>query len=354
MWRSALVAAVLALAAAPAAAGAYTGPIVVANGLDNPRGMSFGPDGSLFIAEAGRGGTRCSSGACSGTTGAIARLTGGRLSRAFRGLVSLAGRDGTGAVGPQDVGIATVTGRIYVAVGDTPRRPRGLLRRLAQQLGRMLRVGAVAPGSIEILAGLRDIEAAQNPDRGAKRSNPSGVAILGQERFIADAGGNDLLLERDGRVSVLSVFPPIARGVPSAPAAVRLGPDGAVYVGEFGGPSARNGSARIWRVVPGRQPQIFARGFTRISGLAWGADGSLFVTEYSRNLRRNDPRGSVVRLLPGGRREIIGRGRLAFPAGIAVRGDGVIFVSNYSVLPGRAVRRGRFRGRSGQIVRFNP
>jgi hypothetical protein len=355
MWRCALaVVVVVAVLAPAAAASAFTGPIVVANGLDNPRGMSFGPDGSLFIAEAGRAGTRCSGGSCAGSTGAIARLTNGRLARVFSGLVSVGERDGIGVVGPHDVGIATVSGRVYTAIGDTPERPRGLPQRLAQQLGRMLRVNAIAPGSIEILAGLRDLEDTRNPDRGAKRSNPSGVAILGNDRFVADAGGNDLLLERDGNVSVLAVFPPIARGVASAPAAVRVGPDGAVYVGEFGGPRARTGSARIWRVVPGQAPQVFARGFTRVSGLAFGPDRSLYVTEYSRDLRREDPRGSIVRLLPDGRREVIGRNKLAFPGGIAVRGDGVIFASNYSVLPGRRVTRGRFRGRTGQIVRFNP
>jgi sugar lactone lactonase YvrE len=354
MWRCALVVAVIAALTPVAAAEAFTGPIVVANGLDNPRGMSFGPDGSLFIAEAGRAGTRCSGGSCVGSTGAIARLANGRLTRVFRGLVSVGERDGIGVVGPHDVGIAQLSGRVYTAIGDTTSRPRGLSRRLAQQLGRMLRVNAIAPGSIEILAGLRDLEDAQNPDRRAKRSNPSGVAIIGNDRFVADAGGNDLLLERDGNVSVLAVFPPVASGVESAPAAVRVGPDGALYVGELTGPRARNGSARVWRLVPGQAPQVFARGFTRIAGLAFGPDRSLYVTEHSRNLRGDDPRGSIVRLLPGGRREVIGRNRLAFPGGIAVRSDGVIFVSNYSVLPGRRVTRGRFRGRTGQIVRFNP
>ncbi|MBK9233068.1 MAG: hypothetical protein IPO15_20065 [Anaerolineae bacterium] len=32
---------------------------VVAEGLNNPRGMTFGPDGGLYIAEAGVGGSTC-------------------------------------------------------------------------------------------------------------------------------------------------------------------------------------------------------------------------------------------------------------------------------------------------------
>jgi hypothetical protein len=30
-------------------------PTVVMSGLDNPRGMAFGPEGALYVAEAGRG-----------------------------------------------------------------------------------------------------------------------------------------------------------------------------------------------------------------------------------------------------------------------------------------------------------
>jgi hypothetical protein len=40
-----------------AAVGAGAAPTVVATGLDNPRGLAFGTDGTLYVAEAGRGGS---------------------------------------------------------------------------------------------------------------------------------------------------------------------------------------------------------------------------------------------------------------------------------------------------------
>ena len=64
--RAGAVAGLLALTAVTALGGAATaapsektpsGLTVVAEGLDNPRGIGFGPDGALYVAESGSGGT---------------------------------------------------------------------------------------------------------------------------------------------------------------------------------------------------------------------------------------------------------------------------------------------------------
>ena len=52
---------------------------VIMSGLDNPRGLAFGPEGALYVAEAGRGGDGPCVNApaglrCYGPTGAITRL----------------------------------------------------------------------------------------------------------------------------------------------------------------------------------------------------------------------------------------------------------------------------------------
>jgi hypothetical protein len=39
-------------------------PFILASGLEGPRGLRFGPDGYLYVAEAGTGGTTSTAGQC--------------------------------------------------------------------------------------------------------------------------------------------------------------------------------------------------------------------------------------------------------------------------------------------------
>jgi glucose/arabinose dehydrogenase len=58
MTKRLIAAAVVTLAVAltgAGGAGAATTSVVM-SGLDNPRGLTFGPQGALYVAEAGRGG----------------------------------------------------------------------------------------------------------------------------------------------------------------------------------------------------------------------------------------------------------------------------------------------------------
>src|SRR5215207_8196677 len=89
-WTSAAGVA-LALLTVPAVPVAQTIATVVMSGLDSPRGLAFGPEGALYVTEAGRGAgvveipgadRRCYTGPlggtqCYGPSGAISRLWGG-------------------------------------------------------------------------------------------------------------------------------------------------------------------------------------------------------------------------------------------------------------------------------------
>ncbi|MFI1990333.1 ScyD/ScyE family protein [Actinoplanes sp. NPDC020271] len=82
---------------------------VVATGLDNPRGLASGADGTLYVAEAGRGGPcvpeRRGGHICAGPTGAITAIRNGQVRRIVTGLPSQASPAGAEAVGPSDVSV---------------------------------------------------------------------------------------------------------------------------------------------------------------------------------------------------------------------------------------------------------
>ena len=96
---------------------------VVASGLNNPRGLAFAPNGDLYVAEAGIGGTEsCHVGPtgprCFGLTGAIIRidLRRGRTETVVDGLPSLAPASGASANGAHDIGFQGA-GNLYFTIG---------------------------------------------------------------------------------------------------------------------------------------------------------------------------------------------------------------------------------------------
>ena len=74
-----------------APATAQNGAQVVASGLNNPRGLTFSPNGGLYVAEAGTGGSGpCFAGpegpACFGHSGCVTRIDGSGQRRVLTGV----------------------------------------------------------------------------------------------------------------------------------------------------------------------------------------------------------------------------------------------------------------------------
>jgi hypothetical protein len=165
-------------------------------------------------------------------------------------------------------------------------------------------------------------------------------------RLVIDAGGNDLLLVgSDGQISTLAVFPsrlvdaPPVLGLPpgatipmqSVPTAVAKGPDGAYYVAELTGFPFPVGAARVYRVVPGSAPQVYASGLTNVTDLAFDRDGDLYAVQFARNgILSGDPSGDVIKIARDGTRTSLASEGLVEPYGVAIGRHGEVYVTNKS------------------------
>jgi hypothetical protein len=372
---------VLLAAAALAATGAAAAPPpqlkVVATHLNNPRKLFVGRDGALYVVEAGIGGRdKClvSGGTptCVGMTGAIAKIAGGAPQRVVTRLWSGARRNGQQAQGPADVLVRGKT--YYVLLQNGTIDPRGVnsLGPDGAAAGDLIQTpaGAAQPAVVFNFAAF---EAANNPDRGRGPgaqfgsppidSDPYALASYRGGFAVADAAGNDLLWIRpNGKVSLLAVFPtqtvrlsradakkigapPSMTSIPvqSVPSSLAVGPDGALYVGELTGVPFKPGTARVWRVVPGRKPTVYASGFTTISDLAFDGRDLLVLELSTKGLLAGRSPGALIRLRPNGERRVLASTGLLYPTGIAVR-NRTIYISNNGLFPATGT------GPQGEVV----
>jgi hypothetical protein len=343
--------AIAAVAASLVVVAPATGATVttVMTGLDNPRGLAFGPEGALYVAEAGRGGPGpCillrppQLPFCYGPTGAVSRLWRGEQERVATGLPSYAGPTGE-AGGPHDIAFLGRGGAyVTIAVGFEG-QPRSALAGVGEQFGWLVHMPA--SGGWRPIVDVAAYEFSVNPGGGALDSNPYGLLAEPGGQVVADAAANALLrVAANGDISTLAVFPSRAQGRPTdaVPTSVALGPDGAYYVAELSGVPFATGAANIYRVVPGEAPTVAWSGFTTVIDIAFGPDGSLYVLEHSTGPVFFALPGRLLRVAPDGTRTTVNDG-LTRPGSVAVGPDGALYVSNRSISIG-----------TGEVLRIEP
>jgi hypothetical protein len=316
----------------------------VMSGLDSPRGLAFGPEGGLYVTEAG---VPVNSGFCVAValgmncyseTGKVTRLYRGEQERVADGLPSIFNTVRQDVVGPNDISFQG-RGGAYVTLGwggaPAARQSLGDVGSLVGTL-----INLEPSGRWRIDANISDFEDANNPGGGPRDSNPYGVLALPGERYVTDAGGNSLLrVSASGAVSLVATFgpeaivptptPPASPTAEAVPTEVVRGPDGALYVSLLTGAPFVNGLAKVYRVVPGAAPTVFQSNFRTIIDIAFGPDGSLYVLEHSAAAPGFAAPGRITRITPDNVRHVINTGTtLTRPTSILVDDDGAIYVSN--------------------------
>lgn len=372
MKRPLFAALAAACAVATLAAGTVTatGPsfTVVSGGLLNPRGLSFGPNGVLYVAEAGLGAGNSQTGVALGfgLTGRVSAIRGATGSAAMRstvraGLPSAANDEGVvGASGISTQG----NGNIDVQIGLSQREthlPSSLV-------GRLLKL--TPSGQTRVLANVGDADYAWSDahqslaPRDFPDSNPYGVLATAGGAYVADAGTNTLdWVSASGKVTVLAFFPNNAIA-DATPTCIARGPDGALYVGTLALVDSLGSilnphlppphpAAIVYRVNPSSAdpsslPSVlsiatpWATSLWPITGCAADAH-NLYVSEFVSGMGPTGPVGDVVAIPfanPSMHTSLTG-GTLSFPGGVAVGPDHKVYVANMSTSD------------HGEVVRLN-
>lgn len=328
-----LVAAATCLAlAGPAWAVDYQAS-VIASGLNSPRGLAFGPDGALWVTEAGTpntGGPTTMVRGVTGTygdSGSVTRIFAGSQARVLQGLPAIS--MGTEMAGPSDIAFAANGAMsILIGAGVNPAVRFTDLAPVGYRLGRLVTLG----GAVDISAH----EAAFNPAGGAVDSNPWRMAYAPDgSMLVTDAGANALLaVAPDGSISTRAAFPARPIGGPGPSDSVTTGlavaADGTAYVGELTGFPFTPGAARVYRVGSDGAVSTFASGFTMVSDLALGANGDLYVLEYDSNgLLAPGSQGRLWQVHADGSKSVLWSDGLANATGLTLGADGAFYIANH-------------------------
>lgn len=357
----------------------------VATGLNNPRGLAFGPGGILYVGEAGLGAGNGAGGVgfgqgFTGSVGEILDVTSANPTyrRIITGLASHA--DTGGVIGPDGVS-PLGNGNIHIIMADSTMKVLTLYpttsAAIAYEFGKLLQ--SSQSGQWKVVANVGDFDyqwAAQNknqpwapPPPQFPDANPYAVLSVPGHEYIADAGSNTIdEVDENGTVRIIAFVPnPIVNSAvasDSVPTCVAQGADGFLYVGTlaFGAASASHfmqPESKVYRIDPTlsnailTDSDVWASGFYPITGCGFGP-GAFYVTEYF-TAKPFSPPGALVKVAlnpdgSAGTRTVMGGGQLQFPNGFAAGPDGSVYVANNSTSPGVARSPG---AAVGQVVRVD-
>lgn len=319
---------------------------VFATGLNSPRGLKFGPDGNLYVAEAGLGGTNSTAGLCEQVTFPVGPYLGSTTS----GRVSKIDRDGVrttvtdqlpSSVDQEIVGgdfqgvadVAFVGNKLYAVLAGAgcshgvPSVPNGIVK-------------IENNGSWSLVSNLSEYTmthptAHPEPHGGAEPDGtPYGMINVNGDLYVTEPNQGDIVkVTIPGGIASRVVDISVSQGhiVPT----VIAFHEGNFYMGNLDTFPVVKGQSGIYKISPGGNVQPLTHGFTTILGIDFDQQGRLYVLENS-TVDGQGPTpntGDIVRVDLSGKKEILVSG-LSLPTGMTFGPDGKLYVSNKGFGPG--------------------
>jgi len=302
---------------------------VFATGIAYPRELKFGPDGNLYVALAGMGGSNLTT--CTQVIAPVGPYMGGNNSSVVKispaGVVSTvidklpSSINGLGStLGAADVDF--VEGQLYVlsnagcSHGNT--EPAAILK-----VNRW-------NGTSTVFANLSDYflthtVAAPEPDDFEPDGTAYSMVHMGENLYVIEPNHGELVkVSENGWVSRVLDFS--AHYGHIVPTVVTLN-HGDFYVGNLDTIPFVAGSSAIYKVTPGGSVSKWETGFTTVLGIAFDKQDRLYVLESSAVTGLMPMTGRVVRVNKNKTRDVI-VDKLFFPTGMTFGPDGSLYISN--------------------------
>jgi hypothetical protein len=314
---------------------------VFASGFNNPRGLTFGPDGYLYVAEGGLGGSDSTIGQCTQVVPPVGPYTGstndpvngGRISKISpAGVVSMV-VDALPSSQTQPIPVPLVSGVADVAFLHN--QLYGLLagagcsHGVASVPNGVIRVG---PGNtwtlVADLSAFIQANPVANPNPGD--FEPDGtfysmVAAKGALYAVEPNHGEVDRVNPNGSIRrLVDVSAHFGHAVPTA-----ITRHGVFYLGNLGefDPGDQSGDEHVYQLNPNGGIRVRASGLEKVLALAFHG-GKLYALEMSTSAGGPTPgTGAIVRVRAGHPAKTIVSG-LMFPTGMTIGHDGAFYVSD--------------------------
>jgi hypothetical protein len=306
-----------------------------ASGFNNPRGLKFGPDGYLYVAEGGTGGTQTTTeedcpqvpavGPYSGGfTASISRVRHGKREVVIDGLPSSQTSEASGSFVSGVADVALIGDKLYAVLAGA-----GCSHGLKGTNNGVIRVHR--DGSSTFIADLSDFvkdHPVKNPNPGDFEPDGTWYSMVsvGDTLYALEPNHGELdKIDRQGKISrVVDISASQGHIVPTALTELF---DGVFLISNLNTFPVVPGSSSLFAASKHGAFAKLTSGFTTVLGLA-AHNGKLYVLEMSNVLNGPAPgTGDIVSIDLFGNKKTIVSG-LDFPTGITFGSDGNLYVSN--------------------------
>ncbi len=318
-----------------AAIGSYT---VYASGFNSPRGLTFGPDGTLYVADEGAGGETSTVGHCDQVPAPVGPYLGGNSARIT--MVSPAMVQSTLVSGlPSTIngmgfvsgvsGLEFMNGSLYAIIDGA-----GCSHGHLDVPNEIIRVNT-GNGSWTAIANLSAFYQAHptlnpEPDDFEPDGTPYSMVGVHGDLYVVEANHGSLdRVSLDGKITRVSdISAEFGHIVPTT-----VSYHGNFFVGNLNPFPVVPGSSQILKITPSGHMKTWVSGLTAVLGSAWDGHGRLYVLETTTAPGNPAPMtGRVLRVDPSGATTVITDG-LFFPTAMTMGPDGNLYVSNFGFGP---------------------